>query len=120
MGYETTAPGHVGSAIDGEKGGMWFMREPLGTENLGFTVLELEPDRSGKEHDHGEDGQEEIYYVTEGRVQVDVGADTVTLDEHEALRIDPEERRQIHNRGDATARLVLVSAPTDEGATSTP
>ncbi|SNZ03073.1 Cupin domain protein [Natronoarchaeum philippinense] len=120
MGYEAAAPGDVGSVIGGDKGGMWFLREPLDTDSLGFTVLELEPDRSGKAHDHGEDGHEEIYYVTEGRVEVDVGADTLTLDEHEALRIDPEERRQIHNRGDDTARLVLVSAPTDEGAASTP
>ena len=121
MGYDKTAPGEVGSAIDDEKGGMWFMREPLDTTNLGFTVLELEPHQSTQEHEHGDEGEEEIYYVIEGRVQVEVQPDTVTLDENEAIRIDPEERRQIHNREEAqTARLVLVSAPTEIETASSP
>lgn len=120
MGYDKTAPGEVGSAVDEDTGGMWFMREPLDTTNLGFTVIELEPDHSTQEHEHGDENEEEIYFVIDGRVQVDVHPDTVTLDENEAIRIDPEERRQIHNREDRTARLVLVSAPTDIETASSP
>lgn len=89
---------------------MWFLKDALDTDELGFTVLELEPGVSGKEHSH--EGQEEVYYVVEGGVAVDVEDETVALDEGEALRIDPADTRQIVN-GDEPSRLVLVSAPRD-------
>ena len=111
IGYDRAAPGDVGSAIDDDKGGMWFLKEPLDTTELGFTILELEPEQTSMEHDHADEDLEEVYYVMEGTVEIDVGPDTVTIDENEAIRIDADEQRQINNRRDQTARLVLVSAP---------
>ncbi|EMA43105.1 cupin domain-containing protein [Halococcus saccharolyticus] len=111
MGYETAAPTDVDSVVPDEYGGMWFLKDALDTEQLGFTVLELEPDGKGKEHDHETDGQEEIYYVVEGEVDVDLADETVTLSTDDALRLDPEETRQIHNHGDKRAKLVLAGAP---------
>lgn len=45
-----------------------------------------------------------------GGVDVDLGDRTVHLDEDEAVRISPEEERQIKN-GDEFSKLVLASAP---------
>jgi uncharacterized cupin superfamily protein len=111
MGYQTASTDDVESVIDEEYGGMWFLKDALGTEEVGLTVLELEPGAKGKEHDHGGDGQEEIYCVVDGEIDVDIEDETVTLGEGDAVRIDAGETRQIHNRGEDRARLVLAGAP---------
>ncbi|MEY7850300.1 cupin domain-containing protein [Natrarchaeobius sp. A-rgal3] len=113
MGYDTAAKADPESVVPAEFGGMWFLREELETTALGFTVLELEPEASGKEHDETESDQEEIYYVVSGTVDVELpdAEETVSLESEDAIRIDPEERRQIHNRGDERATLVLAGAP---------
>jgi mannose-6-phosphate isomerase-like protein (cupin superfamily) len=75
-------------------------------------VLELEPDAKGKEHNHEHDGQEEVYLVVEGMVDVDLTDrdETVTLREDDALCLDADETRQIFNRGGTRAKLVLAGA----------
>ena len=112
MGHEKASTEDVDSLVPEEYGGMWFLRDELGAESLGVTVLELEPDGKGREHDHGEDGQEEVYLVVEGEVDVDLtdSDETVTLREDEAIRIDADEKRRIANRGDERAKLVLAGA----------
>jgi len=111
MGYQTASTADVDSVIDAEYGGMWFLKDALDTEELGLTIMELEPGAKGKPHDHDADGQEEVYCVVAGEVEVDVDDDTVTLGEREAVRIETGETRQIHNRGDERAMLVLAGAP---------
>lgn len=113
MGYDTAAKTDPESVVDEEYGGMWFLKEELDTEELGFSILELEPGGKGMEHDEAESGQEEIYYVVEGAVDVDLSdaEETVTLEVDEAIRLSAEESRQIQNRYDERAKLVLVGAP---------
>mgnify|MGYP000209318206 CR=1 FL=1 len=111
MGYDTAAKTDADSVIPEEYGGMWFLKGPLDSDQVGLTVLELEPDAKGKEHDHGSDGQEEIYYVVEGDIEVELGDETQHLGPDEAIRIDPAETRQLFNRGDERAKLVLVGGP---------
>lgn len=111
MGYDTAEKTDPDSVIDDGWGGMWFLRGELDTDQLGFTVLELEPGGKGKEHDESATRQEEIYYVVDGVVTVDLEDDAVTLNAEEAIRLDPDERRQITNDGDERAKLILVGAP---------
>lgn len=111
MGYTTTAKTDAESVVPSEWGGMWFLKDDLDAAELGVTVLELEPGGKGKEHDETGSGQEEVYYVVEGTVDVDLDGETVTLESEEAIRLDPDQRRQIHNRGDERATLVLAGAP---------
>jgi mannose-6-phosphate isomerase-like protein (cupin superfamily) len=112
MGYKKSSTDDVDSIVPEEYGGMWFLRDALETERLGVTVLELEPDGKGREHDHGEDGQEEVYLVVEGEVDIDLTDrdETVTLEKDEAVRLDADETRRIVNRGDTRAKLVLAGA----------
>ncbi|MFB6135341.1 MAG: cupin domain-containing protein [Halobacteriaceae archaeon] len=110
MPFQKASPADAESVLPDEAGHMWFLKDALGTEHVAFTVLELEPNVDGKRHDHRD--QEEVYYVEDGAVDVDFGDRTVTLEEGEALRVDPEEERQLRNR-DAYSRLVLVGAPRD-------
>ena len=113
MGYDTAAKTDPESVIDEEWGGMWFLKEALETDHVGFTVLELVPDGKGMEHDESDSGQEELYYVVSGTVDVELTDrdETVTLEEDEVIRLDPDETRQLFNRGDERAKLVLVGAP---------
>ncbi|WP_247729813.1 cupin domain-containing protein [Halovivax limisalsi] len=111
MGYDTAATSDVESVIPDEAGGMWFLKDALDTDHLGVTVLELEAGQAGKPHDESETGQEEVYYVVDGTVAVDLEPETVTLEAGEAIRLDPEERRQLENTGSEPATLVLAGAP---------
>lgn len=111
MSYTIANPSDVDSVMDEEYGGMWFLRDALDAERVGVTIMTLEPGANGKEHDHAHDGQEEIYVVVEGTVDVDLDDESVTLSRDDAIRLAPEQTRQIHNRGDERARLVLVGGP---------
>lgn len=107
MSFTKVSADDVDSVMDPDYGGMWFLRDALGTEEVGVTIMELEPGAKGKEHDH-DDGQEEVYVCVAGSVDVDCGDDTVTLRENEAVRVAPEQTRQLVNRWDERAKLVLV------------
>ncbi len=97
---------------DDARAEMFRMKDALDTDEVAFTVFTMEPNAEGMEHDHGGDGQEEVYYVVDGGVDVAFDGETVSLDEREAIRIDSQESRQILNR-DHYSELVLVGAPRD-------
>lgn len=117
MAYQTASTDDIDSVVPEEFGGMWFFREPLGCENLGMTLLELEPGGKGKPHDHAEDGQEEVYLVVDGELTVQVGGEEGdpaaerTLSAGEAIRVDGETHRELCNEGDERVRVVVAGAP---------
>ena len=95
--------------VDPIADGMRFLRDPLDCEKLGVTILDADPGWTGKEHDHADDGQEEVYVLLEGSATVTVEGEDVELDAGEALRIPAEATRQIRN-GDTDSTFVLVGA----------
>jgi mannose-6-phosphate isomerase-like protein (cupin superfamily) len=88
---------------------MHRLRDALGTEAVGLTVVDCEPGWEGPEHEHGEQGHEEVYLLLEGAASVVVDGETVALSPGDAIRVDPGETRQIRN-GDGASRLVLAGA----------
>ncbi|ELY58757.1 cupin domain-containing protein [Natronolimnohabitans innermongolicus] len=113
MGYDTASKTDPESVVPAEYGGMWFLKDELESDHLGFSILELEPGAKGKEHDETHTDQEEIYYVVSGTAEVELTDrdETVTLEADELIRLDSAESRQIFNRGDDRAKLVLAGAP---------
>lgn len=118
MDYEVAHTDDIDSVVPEEYGGMWFFREPLDCENLGMTLLELEPGGKGKAHDHASDGQEEVYLVVDGELTVDLGGgedespeEEVTLEAGQAVRVAPGTWRQLHNDGDERVRIAIAGAP---------
>ncbi len=87
-----------------------FMREELDTENLGFTVVEADPDWTGMEHDHADEDHEEVYFLVEGEASLVVEGDEVKLNPGDAVRVSPDAERQIRN-GPVESRFVIVGAP---------
>ena len=118
MDYETASTDAVDSVIPEEYGGMWFFRDPLNCEHLGVTLMELAPGGTGKAHDHAEEGHEEVYVVVDGELTVQLGGDgdatpetELALSDGEAVRVGAGTRRQLHNHGDGTVRVVVAGAP---------
>jgi quercetin dioxygenase-like cupin family protein len=97
-------------AVEPVGDGLYFLRDALDCENLGVSVFECDPGWTGKEHDHAEDGQEEVYLLLEGSATVTVDGDEVSMSAGDALRVDPESTRQVRTN-DEPARLVVVGAP---------
>lgn len=89
---------------------MYFLRDALDCEQLGVTVLDCEPGWEGKEHDHADEGHEEVYVLVDGEATVIVEGEGAEMESGDALRIDPEATRRIEN-GDAESTFVLVGAP---------
>lgn len=91
-------------------GGLHFLRDPLECENLGFSVREMEPGETGKEHDHSHDGQEEVYLLVTGEATMVVDGEPVELSAGDAVRVAPGATRQLRN-GDVESYLVVAGAP---------
>ena len=96
--------------VDPVAGGLYFLRDALDCENLGFSVIDCEPNWTGKEHDHADGGHEEVYYLVEGEATVHVDGDEVALDPGDAVRVSPDASRQIEN-GPRESSFVVVGAP---------
>lgn len=96
--------------VDPVADAMHFLREPLDCEGLGVTVVDCPPGWTGKAHDHGDRGHEEVYLLVDGAATVTVEDEPVSLEAGDAIRIAPEATRQIEN-GDAESTFVLAGAP---------
>jgi len=88
---------------------MRFLREPLDCENLGLTLVEAPAEWTGKEHDHAEEGEEEVYLLTEGDATIVLDGETISLSPGEAVRVSPEATRQLHTEAEST--VVIAGAP---------
>jgi quercetin dioxygenase-like cupin family protein len=88
--------------------GMHFLRDELDCDNLGLTVVEATPGWDGKEHDHAEEGHEEVYLLLEGSAELTVDGDQVELDEGDAVRVDPDATRQLSFHDEST--MVIAGA----------
>ncbi|SDJ64475.1 Cupin domain-containing protein [Halovenus aranensis] len=89
--------------------GMYFLRNELDCENLGFTVLDATEGWDGMEHDHAEDGQEEVYLLVDGSGVLTVDGDELQLDPGEAVRVDADASR--HLSFDEESTMVIAGAP---------
>ena len=97
---------------DGEEKapGMFFLRDALDCENLGLTVVDADEDWEGMEHDHADEGHEEVCLLARGSATLDVEGTEYDLREGEAVRVAPEESRRLR-AGDEGAHVVVAGAP---------
>jgi mannose-6-phosphate isomerase-like protein (cupin superfamily) len=81
------------------------LRRQLGVSSFGMNQIVLEPGQRGRIHRH--ERQEEVYLVLEGTLTIVIEGESTDLDSGELMRIAPQIRRQIVNRG--PGRLVLIA-----------
>jgi mannose-6-phosphate isomerase-like protein (cupin superfamily) len=85
------------------------LRRQLGVTSFGINQIVLEPGERGRIHRH--ERQEEVYLVLEGTltllVEREDEPEEAALERGELVRVGPELRRQLVNRG--PERLVLLA-----------
>lgn len=90
--------------------GMHFLRDELGCEDHGVTVVDADPGWEGPEHEHADEDHEEVYLLVEGSATVTVDGEEVPMESGDAVRVPPEATRRITN-GDTESQFVLTGAP---------
>lgn len=80
----------------------------LGVESFGLQVLDFPPGfEHYPEHDHSQDGQEEVYLVLRGSATFEVDGEPVALDGGRVLRVPAESRRRL-DPGPEGVRLLAI------------
>jgi uncharacterized cupin superfamily protein len=96
--------------VDPKADGMYFLRDALGCEQLGLTVVDCDANWIGMEHDHADQDHEEVYYLVEGEATLHVDGDEIAMDAGDALRVSADANRQIEN-GPRESTFVVAGAP---------
>jgi mannose-6-phosphate isomerase-like protein (cupin superfamily) len=85
----------------------------LGVESFGLQVLDFPPGFAHyPEHDHAEDGQEEVYVVLRGSAEFTVDGQSVSLEPGRMLRVEPASRRAMVP-GSEGVRLLAIGSCID-------
>jgi mannose-6-phosphate isomerase-like protein (cupin superfamily) len=87
-------------------------RAELGVTAFGLQVLDLPPNLDAyPEHDHGEDGQEEVYFVLRGGGEVEIDGKRIALDPETAVSIKPGVRRKLWPGPDGMRIVAIGGKP---------
>jgi hypothetical protein len=83
-------------------------RAELGLEAFGMQIIDLPPNFEGyPEHDHGEDGQEEVYLALRGGGEIEIAGERHPLDGDHVARVGPGVSRKVWPGDDGIRLLVL-------------
>jgi mannose-6-phosphate isomerase-like protein (cupin superfamily) len=88
-------------------------RAELGVTSFGMQVLDL-PAGLGDaypEHDHSDDGQEEVFVVLSGEGEIVVDGERQRLTERTMIRVSPEAKRKFVTRESPLSMLALSGKP---------
>lgn len=86
------------------------LRDALGVSSFGINVLVLEPGQRNRIHRHQR--QEEVYVVLDGVLTLMIEGERNELVAGDVVRVAPEVRRQIVNRGPGELRLLALGGDT--------
>lgn len=84
-------------------------RAELGVSAFGMQVIDMPPGITDAypEHDHAEDGQEEVYVTLRGTAELDVEGEKHRLEPETMVRIGPGTTRTVRT-GDEPVRLLIL------------
>ena len=89
-----------------------FAGRQLGVTAWGMNVIEMEPNCSKyPEHDHSQDGQEEVYAVLRGSATLHAGAERFELKPGAMVRVAPGEKRKFIAGPEGLTLLALGATP---------
>jgi mannose-6-phosphate isomerase-like protein (cupin superfamily) len=93
-------------------GGFIRARAELGVTSFGMQIIQMPAGYEDyPEHDHAEDGQEEVYAALEGSGWLDIEGDRVELGPDEYVRVGAGTKRKVHPGPDGLKMLVLGGKP---------
>ncbi len=82
------------------------LRAPLGVTSFGINKIVLAPGQRGRIHRHR--SQEEVYLVLDGTLTLLVEGELEEVDAGDVVRVAPEIRRQLVNRGPGELTLLAL------------
>lgn len=93
-------------------GGFVKARAELGVTSFGMQVIRM-PAGYGDypEHDHADDGQEEVYVALDGSGWIDVAGERVEFDKDVLVRIAGGVKRKVHAGPAGLTMLVIGGCP---------
>jgi mannose-6-phosphate isomerase-like protein (cupin superfamily) len=97
---------------EGPGGMVRKVRRAVGARAFGFNYFTIPPGIEGREHDHAEANQEEVYFVVRGSGVMRVDGEDVELRPGRFLRVDPDSTR-VPVAGDDGLEFVTFGAPLD-------
>ena len=97
---------------EGPSGMVRKVRRAVGARAFGFNYFTIPPGVEGREHDHAEANQEEVYFVVRGSGVMRVEGEDVELRPGRFLRVDPASTR-VPIAGDEGLEFVTFGAPLD-------
>jgi mannose-6-phosphate isomerase-like protein (cupin superfamily) len=68
-------------------------RRALRPRAFGFNYFTFPPNQEGREHDHAESGQEEVYFVVRGSGRMRIDGEELELKAGRFVRVDPAATR---------------------------
>src|SRR5687767_11506450 len=87
-------------------------RAELGVEAFGIQVIDMPPNADGyPEHDHGSDGQEEVYVTLLGSGEIEIAGERHPLDVGTMVRVGPGVKRKIWPGADGLRVLAIGGYP---------
>jgi mannose-6-phosphate isomerase-like protein (cupin superfamily) len=87
-------------------------RAELGVSSFGLQVLDLPPNLDAyPEHDHAEDGQEEVYFVLRGGGEIEIEGERIPLDPETAVSIKAGTRRKLWPGPDGLRIVAIGGKP---------
>jgi mannose-6-phosphate isomerase-like protein (cupin superfamily) len=101
-------------ALEGEGPGgvVRKTRRATGARAFGFNYFTFPPGVVGREHDHADSNQEEVYFVVGGSGTMRIDGEELELRPGRFVRVDPESRR-VPIAGDDGLAFVTFGAPLD-------
>ncbi len=102
----------VGEMETGFGGGFVKVRAELGVSSFGVQVIRLPPNYGDyPEHDHGADGQEEVYLLLDGAGRLEIEGERVDLAKDLLVRVGPGTKRKVFSGPDGLSMLVIGGVP---------
>ncbi len=87
-------------------------RAELGVESFGMQVMDLPPNLDQyPEHDHFEDGQEEVYLVLRGAAEIEIEGERFQLDPGTMVRVGAGVKRKLRTGPESARVLALGGRP---------
>lgn len=87
-------------------------RAELGVESFGMQIIDMPADfENYPEHDHAEDGQEEVFMALRGGGEIEIDGERFPLDADHVARVSAGTKRKVWPGADGIRVLVLGGIP---------
>jgi mannose-6-phosphate isomerase-like protein (cupin superfamily) len=87
-------------------------RAELGVESFGLQVIDLPPDfENYPEHDHAEDGQEEVFMALRGGGEIEIEGERVPLSPEHMVRVAAGTKRKVWPGAEGMRMVIVGGVP---------